>query len=80
MNPPLLPVRPHLRPKPKRDLLANVPADVRKRLPPAFAELNERCIVIGQVDRAKHPRGWGYDWIATVCLEWAEAQPWRGQA
>ena len=81
-HPDLLPVAEHLRPKPRRNLLATVPADVRKRLPPAFVERlsGERCIVIGRVDRTRHPLGWGYDWIAVVCREWAEAQPFKGQA
>ena len=70
----------HLRPKPRRDLLANVPPEVRGQLPPAFMGVLSRVPVYEQVDRDPHPKGWGYDLVRIVSIDEAWALPIGGQA
>ena len=79
-RPPLLPVSPHLRPQPRRNLLNQMSPALRAKLPPERLEFLQRVPVFARVDRTRHAWGWGYDLIAWVGLEWAEVQPWRGQA
>jgi hypothetical protein len=75
-----LPIRAHLRPKPRRDLLANVPPEVRGKLPSAFTGVLSRDPVYEQVDRDRHPKGWGYDLVRIVSIDEALAPPIEGQA
>jgi hypothetical protein len=72
-----LPVRPHLRPKPCRDLLANVPLEVLANVP-RFAAALSQVLVFGQVDRAP-PRGLGIRRRRHMALEEAEAIGWEGR-
>jgi hypothetical protein len=69
-----LPVRPHLRPKPRRNLLANAPADALEKVP-AFVRALERCMVYERINPADHPCGWGYDIVGSVSLEEALSLP-----
>ena len=73
-------IREHLRPKPRRDLLANVPPEVRGQLPPAFTDVLGRVPVYEQVDRDPHPKGWGYDLVRIGSIDEAWAPPIEGQA
>ena len=75
---PRWPVRPHLRRPPRRRLLANIPEGME--LPPAFAEIDRQIAVFGQVDRATHCAGWGFDIVGWVSVEVAEELPWEGEA
>ena len=75
-----LPVREHLRPKPRRDLLASVPTEVRCRLPAAFTDILSMVSVYEKVDRDLHPDGWGYDLVRFVSIDEAWDLPIKGQA
>jgi hypothetical protein len=71
--------RKHLRPKPRRDLLANVLPEVRGKLPPAFTDVLSRDPVYEQEDRDRHPKGWGYDLVRIVSIA-MKPLPIEGQA
>ena len=71
-------IREHLRPKPRRDLLANVPPEVRGKLPPAFTDVLSRASVHEQADRDRHSRG--YDLVRFASIDEAWALPIQGQA
>jgi hypothetical protein len=75
-----LPVREHLRSKPRRDLLANVPPEVRGKLPLAFTDVPTMVPVYEHVDRDRHPEGWGYDLVGFASIDKAAALPIEGQA
>jgi hypothetical protein len=76
----LLPVRAHLRPKPQRDLIANVPPEVQAKLPAAFTDVLRMVPCYEQVDRDHHPLGWGYDLVRFVPLAQAWSMPIEGRA
>lgn len=75
-----LPVREHLRSKPRRVLLASVLPEVRCRLPAAFTNILSMVPVFEKVDRDLHPDGWGYDLVRFVSIYEAWDLPIEGQA
>ena len=75
-----LTVREHLLRKPRRDLLAKVPPEVRGKLPLAFTDVPTRIPVYEHVDRNRRPEGWGYDLVGFASINEAWALPIQGQA
>jgi hypothetical protein len=67
-----LPVREHLKPKPRRNLLANLPKHVRTELPDEFVASLGSVLVFERVDPAQHHARWGYDCVATMPVSEAE--------
>lgn len=80
MRSPLLPVRTRLGPRPRRDLLADVPPEVTAKPPAAFTDALGRVPVFEQVDHTSHPLGWKFDLTHFVSLAEAEQIGWSGEA
>jgi hypothetical protein len=75
-----LPVRPHLNPRPRRNLLANLPERVRAKLPDEFVAALGSVLVFERVDPAQHHAGWRYDCVGLMSVEEAESLEIWGNA
>jgi hypothetical protein len=61
-------------------VLAKVPPEVRGKLTLTFTDVLSRVSVYEQVDRDRHPKGWGYDLVRIGSIDEAWAPPIEGQA